>query len=96
MAKIRSKLGFKKFAGKCAFCPENNYACLDVHRIFEGYKGGEYDTINCVCVCNNCHRKIHAGDIKIFKKHISYGESLYVLEYCTIEDSTIRYLPINY
>ena len=46
MARIRSKYAFKKFAGKCAFCSESDYACLDVHRIHEGYKGGKYDSIN--------------------------------------------------
>ena len=46
MARIRSKYAFKKFAGKCAFCPEPDYACLDVHRIHEGYKGGKYSEWN--------------------------------------------------
>lgn len=96
MPLIRSKKAFKKFAGKCAFCDENNYECLDVHRIYEGYKGGVYDTRNCVCVCTNHHRMIHSGKIKIIKKHINYGESLYTLEYFTIDDLLTRYLPLSY
>jgi hypothetical protein len=94
MALIRSKFAFKKFAGKCAFCDEKDYAVLDIHRIFEGYKGGIYDSRNCVCVCANHHRKIHDDQIKIIKKHISYGENQYVLEY--MEQDETKYLPINY
>ena len=94
MARIRSKYAFKKFAGKCAFCPESDYACLDVHRIHEGYKGGKYDSINSVCLCANCHRKVHDEQIIFIKKYISYGENLYVLEY--IENNETKYLPINY
>ena len=92
--KIKSKKAFKKFAKKCAFCNETDYATLDVHRIFEGYKGGKYDNMNCVCVCANHHRKIHDGSIKIIKKHIGYGESLYVLEY--IFENETKYLSMNY
>jgi hypothetical protein len=94
MPRINSKSAFKKFAGKCAFCDEKTYSCLDAHRIFEGYKGGEYDSINVVVCCSNCHRKIHAGDLKLIKKHISYGESLYVLEY--VENNETKYLQLNY
>jgi hypothetical protein len=94
MAKIRSKYAFKKHAGKCAFCDEKDYSCLDAHRIYEGYKGGEYDSINVVVCCANCHRKIHSGNIKLIKKHISYGESLYVLEY--IENNETKFLSLKY
>ena len=87
MAKIRNKQAFKKFADRCAFCDESNYEVLDIHRIFEGYKGGVYDSRNAVVTWANCH-------IKIIKKHISYGESLYVIEY--IENGETKYLPINY
>ena len=31
---------------------------------------------------------------KIIKKHISFGENLFVLEY--IEDNQTKFLPINY
>lgn len=91
---IRNKKAFKKFAGKCAFCDESDYAVLDVHRIIEGSKGGKYHSINSVCLCANHHRKVHDGAIKIIKKHISFGENLFVLEY--IEDYQTKFLPINY
>lgn len=94
MAKIRSKIGFKKFAGKCAFCNETNYAVLEVHRIYEGHRGGVYDTINCVCVCANHHRMIHDNQLVVVKKHISYGSSLYSLEY--VENKETKYLSLNY
>lgn len=91
---IRSKKAFKKFAGKCAFCEENDYAVLDIHRIYEGRKGGIYDSRNCVCVCANHHRKIHDNQIQVVKKHASFGENLYVLEY--VEGEETKYLPMNY
>ena len=94
MALIRSKVAFKKFAGRCAFCNETDYAVLDIHRIFEGYKGGVYDSINCICVCANHHRKIHDNQINIIRKHLSFGENQYVLEY--IEGQDTKYLPMNY
>jgi hypothetical protein len=92
--KIKNKKAFKKFAGKCAFCEERDYAVLDVHRIFEGFKGGSYDSINSIVTCANCHRKIHAGNLKLVKKHINYGESLFLLEY--IQDNETKYLPMKY
>ena len=91
---IKSKKAFKKFANKCAFCEENDYATLDVHRIIEGHMGGKYHSMNCVCVCANHHRKIHDGKINIIKKHVSYGENLFVLEY--IEEGETKYLPMKY
>ena len=94
MSRIRNKKSFKRFAGKCAFCDESDYDALDVHRIFEGHKGGIYDSRNAIVTCANCHRKIHGDKIQIIKKHISYGESLFVIEY--IENSETKYLPINY
>jgi hypothetical protein len=94
MYKIKSKLAFKKFAGKCAFCEESNYAVLDVHRIVEGHRGGVYHSLNAVCVCANHHRMIHDGQIQIVKKHISYGESLYVLEY--VQNEQTKLLQMSY
>ena len=94
MFKIKSKKAFKKFAGKCAFCDESNYAVLDIHRIIEGHLGGTYHSLNSVCVCANHHRKIHDGQIKILKKHISYGENPYVLEF--VEDNETKLLPMKY
>lgn len=94
MARIKSKFALKKYAGKCAFCHESDYSTLQVHRIFEGYKGGTYHTENAVVCCSNCHNKIHAGSIVTVKKHRSFGESQFVLEYS--ENGETKYLPLNY
>jgi hypothetical protein len=92
--RISSKSAFKKHAGKCAFCLEDNYSTLDAHRIFEGQKGGKYYWQNCICVCANCHRKIHDGQIIVIKKHLGFGENLYVLEY--IENGENKLLGLHY
>lgn len=65
--KLVNKTVKKKFAGKCKFCPCDIYELLDVHRIVEGKDGGVYSEANTVVACASCHRKIHAGLIKIDK-----------------------------
>jgi hypothetical protein len=56
---------------KCKFCDCSVYELLDVHRILEGCQGGKYTELNTVTVCSLCHRKIHAGIIKIDRKFFS-------------------------
>jgi hypothetical protein len=56
---------------KCKFCDCSTYELLDVHRIIEGNKGGKYTDHNTVTVCSLCHRKIHAGIIKVDRKFFS-------------------------
>jgi hypothetical protein len=63
----------KRVAGECLFCGEKDYSVLDPHRIFEGRNGGTYVEENVVVCCATCHRKIHAGKIKVLGKHRSYG-----------------------
>lgn len=58
----------KKFHGKCFACGEDDYNILDAHRIIEG---GPYIVSNIVVCCSNCHRKIHAKEIKIDRKYLS-------------------------
>jgi hypothetical protein len=55
----------KRIDGKCKFCSCEIYELLDLHRIVEGKDGGEYTAQNTVTVCALCHRKVHAGFIKI-------------------------------
>ena len=68
-------------AGGCHFCAEHDPCCLEAHhkdpsqKLFEiaGAIGGarygkaaiEAELAKCVCVCANCHRKIHAGILTI-------------------------------
>ena len=66
-----NKEALKRGVKKCKFCPCDIYELLDVHRILEGKDGGKYEqslnsvASNCVVACASCHRKIHAGFIKI-------------------------------
>jgi hypothetical protein len=61
---------------KCLCCDETEIVCLDFHHIGKkdidisdmlrnGYskKNIEKELAKCICVCSNCHRKIHAGII---------------------------------
>lgn len=64
-----NKIIKKKSDGKCYFCPCDNYDLLDVHRIVEGADGGKYTDANTVTLCSLCHRKVHAGIIKIDRKY---------------------------
>ena len=70
MRSKKSKKQIKKLSDKkCYFCSESDYSLLDVHRIIEGKDGGKYQEANMVTVCCKCHRKIHSGKIKIFRKY---------------------------
>ena len=70
MASRRSKKQIKKlFDKRCYLCGEEDYSLLDVHRILEGKDGGEYHEMNTITVCCKCHRKIHAGRIRVFRKY---------------------------
>ena len=72
MSKRLSKQQIKKrIDKKCFFCEEDDYNLLDVHRILDGAKGGNYNNRNTLTVCSKCHRKIHSGRIKIFGKYLS-------------------------
>ncbi len=78
----------KKADKQCYFCNESNYSLLDVHRIKEGSKGGKYTYLNSIVCCSNCHRKIHAGEIKTIRKYLSTSGK-YVLHY--IENGVERF-----
>ena len=80
--RIKNKKDYKKARGKCVLCGETNVNVLDIHRIHEGYKGGGYHIENCVCLCSNCHRKVHSGEIKITRKYktLSHREYIEVIE----------------
>lgn len=68
---------FKK--NGCALCPEKEPCCMSAHHLNpeekdfsiansrkDGYslKKVVDELKKCICVCENCHRKIHAGKLK--------------------------------
>jgi hypothetical protein len=53
---------------QCFFCEEKDLKLLDCHRIVPGSK---YTLWGTLCLCANCHRKIHSGIIQILGKYSS-------------------------
>jgi hypothetical protein len=77
-AKNRKILNEHKAALGCKVCGEREPVCLEFHHLdptkkeigIAGNMGSSIDRLfkeieKCVCVCGNCHRKIHAGIISI-------------------------------
>jgi hypothetical protein len=71
LKKLSKKQIKKRIDKKCYFCDCSDYELLDVHRIIPGEDGGKYTDWNMLTTCCLCHRKIHAGQIKIIGKHFS-------------------------
>jgi len=70
----------KKLDGECYFCGEKNYSILDCHRILPGKDGGQYNSINTITICANCHRKVHAEQIIVHGRYFCTNAK-YVLHY---------------
>lgn len=63
----------------CAICGETDYVCLEFHHLDQttkefniGYVADiiswqriENEINKCVCLCSNCHKKVHAGHINL-------------------------------
>jgi hypothetical protein len=59
----------------CKYCGEKHPVCLDSHHVDPTEKEGHISQLTyapkklaaelakCICVCANCHRKLHAGEI---------------------------------
>ena len=67
----------------CCLCGENEPVCLDFHHLDSTKKEQSvsrmtrnkspkvFDEIRkCAVICANCHRKVHAGLVKVYKKHL--------------------------
>lgn len=77
ITRIRQYRQFKESL-KCSLCDENERCCLSFHHTedskdynlssiakFFGMPKFNKELKKCVCVCHNCHSKIHAGIIKM-------------------------------
>ena len=69
-----------KVGKKCPYCPETDPACFDFHHRNPSEKTGNVcmmanqgcsiatliqEIEKCVLLCSNCHRKFHAGRLKL-------------------------------
>ncbi len=65
-------------AAGCAVCDESEVCCLSAHHLDPAAKDFDVgmgldkalatiraELKKCVCLCENCHRKVHAGIIKL-------------------------------
>jgi hypothetical protein len=75
------KLRLTEFKNKgCMLCPETEHCCLSAHHVIEDTKEFNVgdaarmkisasrltqELLKCVCLCENCHRKVHAGILKL-------------------------------
>lgn len=78
--RIRQKQLFEEYKDNlsCIVCSENDNSCLEFHHVDSSQKeftiGAsihfKWERIleelkKCVCLCSNCHNKLHAGKIKL-------------------------------
>jgi hypothetical protein len=61
----------------CKYCGEKHPVCLDSHHVDPAEKDGHISQLTysprklaaelakCICVCANCHRRLHAGEIQL-------------------------------
>jgi len=70
----------KKING-CALCDEKEACCMDFHHLHNKkfvISGTLVDSVRkikeelkkCVCLCSNCHRKVHNNILKVSKKNL--------------------------
>ena len=86
MKKKKSRQQIKKLHDKvCFFCSEDDYNLLDSHRILPGANGGTYHEQNTVTVCSKCHRKIHSGRIKTYRKYPAFGGTRLWVLHCEVD-----------
>jgi hypothetical protein len=77
--RVRRKEWLSKFKKPCCFCGEDEHVCIDFHHIDPNDKSFnissnyycrskadvEAEINKCVCLCSNCHRKVHAGILEL-------------------------------
>lgn len=67
----------------CALCPERDPVCLEFHHLDPSTKSFELsryascpqatlvaEVKKCVCLCSNCHKKVHAGTLRVCEEHL--------------------------
>jgi hypothetical protein len=78
----RQEIAEWKRARGCTVCGETEPWVLDMHHLDPNEKEANSaqsatlktflkEADKCVLLCSNCHRKVHAGVLRLTKKHIS-------------------------
>ena len=75
---ITNKRNFiNSFKTPCIICGENDISCIDFHHLNPKDKEFQIGNFNksknklkieiqkCICLCSNCHRKLHSGKINL-------------------------------
>jgi hypothetical protein len=57
-----NKIAVKHLEGRCRLCGVDDYAVLDCHRLQPGSK---YVEEIVAVLCSNCHRRTHAGEVRL-------------------------------
>ena len=63
--RVRTQITKRLFHGGCVLCHERNAATLVAHRVLPGERGGRYDWANVATLCQNCHARLHSGQIRM-------------------------------
>ena len=74
LQRARKALKAAKLAASCVLVRERDMdrcrVCtatrgIEVHHVVYRSRGGGHETANLVCLCGECHRRVHAGKIKL-------------------------------
>jgi predicted HNH restriction endonuclease len=70
----------KKIGWKSTIPPvkQYNYLMADIHHIIPLHQGGKDSSENMICVCPNCHKRLHTGEYRLDNKseEINYINSI--------------------
>lgn len=70
-----------KIINGCALCDEKEVCCMDFHHLHDkkflisknqivSIRKIKEELNKCVCLCSNCHRKVHANILKVSRRNI--------------------------
>lgn len=78
--RAKNSILFDSHVKPCVICSEPEPACIDFHHLDPALKVGSVSSManqgyseqailteisKCVCLCSNCHRKLHAGKVAL-------------------------------
>ena len=60
--RLKKRLGYE-----CQICGENDEDVIELHHIIPLKIGGKNDICNLVCLCANCHKRVHSPLREVLK-----------------------------